>query len=65
MPQITGDESYRWAKRDTNGLVPRYEHGILETDQGDIYVFGGAQQSENLNSIQVLKNGKLLLKRES
>jgi len=51
-------QSYKWAKRKTESLTPRYEHAILETTQGDIYVFGGAQQDHNLNSVQVLKNGE-------
>ena len=32
----------------------------MEDAKSNIYVFGGAQQDSNLNSIQVLKDGKFL-----
>ena len=40
------------------GFTPRYEHGILESTNGDMYIFGGAQQDHNLNSTQLLRKGE-------
>ena len=43
----------------SEGLTPRYEHGITRNKNGDIFVFGGAQQDGNLNTVQVLRKGLL------
>ncbi|KAM4665203.1 rab9 effector protein with kelch motifs isoform 2-T2 [Discoglossus pictus] len=52
-------DSYEWDTPDWDGLLPRYEHAsfISTSSPGSIWVFGGADQSENRNCVQVLNSG--------
>eukprot|EP00794_Sanderia_malayensis_P005610 gene5610-6300_t len=51
-------KSFIWTKLETEQLLPRYEHGIMEDKHSNLYVFGGAQQETNLNDVQMLKKGE-------
>lgn len=55
-------DGFSWSKAETESLTPRYEHGIIEDKNSNIYVFGGAQQKNNLDSTQMLKKGEKLWK---
>ncbi|KAM4695999.1 rab9 effector protein with kelch motifs [Rhinophrynus dorsalis] len=52
-------DSHEWDIPDWEGLLPRYEHAsfISTSNLGSIWVFGGAEQSENRNCVQVLNSG--------
>ncbi|XP_053552181.1 rab9 effector protein with kelch motifs [Bombina bombina] len=52
-------DAYEWDTPEWEGLLPRYEHAsfISSSNLGSIWVFGGAQQSENRNCVQVLNPG--------
>lgn len=56
-------DSYEWEKVPWQGLKGRYEHAaFLPTTQNDkVFVFGGADQSGNLNDLQVLDLRKFLI----
>lgn len=45
----------QWSKLSSDGLQARYEHSafIPHSSPGNIYTFGGANESGNLNSLQV------------
>ncbi|XP_075691607.1 rab9 effector protein with kelch motifs [Rhinoderma darwinii] len=49
-------DTYEWDNPDWKGLLPRYEHACFTStsDPARIWVFGGAEQAENRNSIQVI-----------
>ncbi|XP_066445355.1 rab9 effector protein with kelch motifs-like [Eleutherodactylus coqui] len=49
-------DTYEWINPDWKDLLPRYEHACFTyfSDPTRIWVFGGAEQAENRNSIQVI-----------
>ncbi|KAM3911943.1 rab9 effector protein with kelch motifs [Leptodactylus fuscus] len=49
-------DTYEWSNPDWKDLLPRYEHACFTSasDPSRIWVFGGAEQAENRNSIQVI-----------
>ncbi|XP_075435512.1 rab9 effector protein with kelch motifs isoform X2 [Ascaphus truei] len=52
-------DSHEWDVPDWEGLLPRYEHAsfIPTSSPGSIWVFAGAEKSENRNCVQVLNPG--------
>lgn len=49
-------DTYEWDSPDWKDLLPRYEHACFTStsDPTRLWVFGGAEQTENRNSIQVI-----------
>ncbi|KAG8554295.1 hypothetical protein GDO81_003752 [Engystomops pustulosus] len=49
-------DTYEWSNPDWKDLLPRYEHACFTatSDPTRIWVFGGAEQEENRNSVQVV-----------
>ncbi|KAG9461884.1 hypothetical protein GDO78_015470, partial [Eleutherodactylus coqui] len=54
-------DTYEWINPDWKDLLPRYEHACFtsSSDPTRIWVFGGAEQAENRNSVQVISPGIL------
>ncbi|XP_018426496.1 PREDICTED: rab9 effector protein with kelch motifs [Nanorana parkeri] len=52
-------DTYEWDIPNWEGMLPRYEHAsfISTGKPGSIWVFGGAEQAENQNNVQVLNPG--------
>ncbi|XP_044161131.1 rab9 effector protein with kelch motifs isoform X1 [Bufo gargarizans] len=50
-------DTYEWDNPGWKDLLPRYEHACFTSasDPTTIWVFGGAEQAENRNSIQVIR----------
>ncbi|KAM5145847.1 rab9 effector protein with kelch motifs isoform 1-T2 [Mantella aurantiaca] len=57
-------DTYEWNSPNWKGMLPRYEHAsfISTGNPGSIWVFGGAEQAENQNSVQALNPGSFLWK---
>jgi hypothetical protein len=57
-------EQYKWCKCEWQGFPKRYEHSafIPEHASSEVVVFGGAQIDNNLNDLQVLDAGKIILR---
>ncbi|XP_063792903.1 rab9 effector protein with kelch motifs [Pseudophryne corroboree] len=53
-------DKYEWDNPCWEGLLPRYEHASFTSisNPGSIWVFGGAEQAENRNSVQLLNPGR-------
>ena len=49
-------EKFEWIHPEWEGLVARYEHSafVPQSKANQIIIFGGAQQTNNLNDIQIL-----------
>ncbi|XP_040180816.1 rab9 effector protein with kelch motifs isoform X4 [Rana temporaria] len=54
-------DTYKWYGLNWDGLSPRYEHAsfISTGNPGSMWVFGGATQAENQNSVQVINLANL------
>ncbi|XP_073456446.1 rab9 effector protein with kelch motifs [Aquarana catesbeiana] len=57
-------DTYEWYGLNWDGLSPRYEHAsfISTGNPGSMWVFGGATQAENQNSVQVINLGSRMWK---
>ncbi|KAG8447645.1 hypothetical protein GDO86_014959 [Hymenochirus boettgeri] len=54
-------DKHEWDSPDWENFLPRYEHAsfLSTSNPGSIWVFAGAEQSENRNCIQVLNPGSV------